>query len=66
MGQLKMDNLHKTQDENKRQRIPKGQLKMDNLVKLARQGAEDTRQTNKQKPNTICVDITIRKQTQIK
>ena len=41
-----MDNPEKlttqgTQDENKRQRIPKGQSKMDNPEKLAAQGTQD-------------------------
>ena len=45
---------------NKRHRIPKGQSKMDNPGKLATQITQD-----EEKQNTICVSITIRKQTQI-
>ena len=41
--------LHKTQDENKGQRIRKGQLKKDNPEKFA------TRRQTKQPHNTMCV-----------
>ena len=65
-----MDNPQKLarqgrQDEdNKRQRIPKGQSKMDNPQKLAKQGTQDEEKQNKNTTQYV-LDTTIRKQTQI-
>ena len=65
-----MDNPQKlatqgTPDEdNKRQRIPKGQYKMNNPEKLAIQGTQDKDKQNKNTTQYV-LNTTIRKQIQI-